>query len=217
MTFVAACWRRRRPTDVEPVKESLRTRGSARAASTTGPGLPVGTTLTTPRGTPASCRIPATRSAVSGVSAAGLSTTVQPAASAPGDLAGRHGSGKVPGRDEEAHADWSLGGQDAGRSGRARAELAAEMRGLLAEPSEELGGVSDFAACVGLGLAHLQAHHGCEVLGARDHEVVGTSEDLRAVPRWGAAPCSQGVVRGVDCRDHVARGCRGDIGQNLAR
>ena len=39
-------------------------------------------TLTTPGGTPASSRIAAIASAVSGVSLAGLSTTVQPAASA---------------------------------------------------------------------------------------------------------------------------------------
>ena len=41
-----------------------------------------GTTLTTPAGTPASSRICAISRAVSGVSRAGLSTTVQPAASA---------------------------------------------------------------------------------------------------------------------------------------
>ena len=42
----------------------------------------MGSTLTTPSGTPASARIAATASAESGVSLAGLSTTVQPAASA---------------------------------------------------------------------------------------------------------------------------------------
>ena len=42
----------------------------------------VGTTLTTPRGTPASTSSRVRAIAVSGVSDAGLSTTVQPAASA---------------------------------------------------------------------------------------------------------------------------------------
>jgi hypothetical protein len=51
-------------------------------ASVIGPGLLVGSTLTTPSGTPASARMPATASAVSGVSLAGLRTTEQPAASA---------------------------------------------------------------------------------------------------------------------------------------
>ena len=71
-----------RPTSVEPVKDSLRTRGSASIAPTTGPGLRVGSTFTTPSGTPALARMSATASADSGVSLAGLSTTVQPAASA---------------------------------------------------------------------------------------------------------------------------------------
>ncbi len=71
-----------RPTSVEPVNDSFRTRGSASIAPTSGPGFWVGSTLTTPSGTPASERIAATASADSGVSLAGLSTTVQPAASA---------------------------------------------------------------------------------------------------------------------------------------
>ncbi len=79
----SAAWRSRvRPTPVEPVNEILRTRSSVSQVVTTPAGSVVGTTLTTPSGTPASVRIRATAIAVSGVSAAGLSTTVQPAARA---------------------------------------------------------------------------------------------------------------------------------------
>jgi len=49
-------------------------------ALTTGPERREGMTLTTPGGTPASSRIGISASMVSGVSDAGLSTTVQPAA-----------------------------------------------------------------------------------------------------------------------------------------
>jgi len=70
------------PTPVEPVNEIFRTRSSASQALTTAPELVVATTLTTPAGTAASSRIFATASAVSGVSDAGLSTTVHPAARA---------------------------------------------------------------------------------------------------------------------------------------
>jgi hypothetical protein len=49
---------------------------------TTGPERREGSTFTTPAGTPASSRTAARAKAVSGVSLAGLSTTVQPAASA---------------------------------------------------------------------------------------------------------------------------------------
>ena len=70
------------PTSVEPVNDTTRTRGSCSIALTTLPEEREGTTLTTPAGTPASSRIGISASMVSGVSEAGLSTTVQPAASA---------------------------------------------------------------------------------------------------------------------------------------
>jgi hypothetical protein len=82
-TTASAAWRSRtRPTSVDPVKDSLRTRGSCSMADTTAPDFRVVSTLTTPSGTPASASRSAMYSAVSGVSSAGLSTTVQPAASA---------------------------------------------------------------------------------------------------------------------------------------
>ena len=90
ITWSAASCSRARPTGVEPVKEILRTRGSCSTALDRALALDVVTTLTTPAGTPQSCMIWATAKAVSGVSVAGLSTTVQPAASAGRDLAGGH-------------------------------------------------------------------------------------------------------------------------------
>src|SRR3712207_1216119 len=83
LTTLSAAWASRiRPTSVEPVNDTLRTRGSRSIAETTLPDDRDGSTLTTPAGTPASARIAAMARAVSGVSPAGLSTTVQPAASA---------------------------------------------------------------------------------------------------------------------------------------
>ena len=81
-TWSAASRSSTRPTSVEPVKDSLRTRGSCSIAETTAPDRRAGSTLTTPAGTPASSRIFAINSAVSGVSDAGLRITVQPAARA---------------------------------------------------------------------------------------------------------------------------------------
>ena len=70
-----------RPTSVEPVKPIFATSGcSTRRAPTTEP-LPT-RTLTTPSGIPASSTSSASRSAESGVSSAGLRTTVFPHASA---------------------------------------------------------------------------------------------------------------------------------------
>ena len=81
-TLSAASCSSLRPTSVEPVKETTRTRGSCSIALTTLPDEREGMTLTTPAGTPASSRIGISASMVSGVSEAGLSTTGQPAASA---------------------------------------------------------------------------------------------------------------------------------------
>ncbi len=69
------------PTSVEPVNTILRTSGwSTNRCPTTLP-LP-GSTWKTPSGRPASRASSPSRTAVSGVSSAGLRTTVQPAASA---------------------------------------------------------------------------------------------------------------------------------------
>ena len=69
------------PTAVEPVKETLSTSGWLTSASPV-PGPGPWTTLTTPGGTPASRRTSASSVTVAGVSGAGLTTTVHPAASA---------------------------------------------------------------------------------------------------------------------------------------
>ena len=69
------------PTRVEPVKHTLRTSGwVTKRAPTTGPSP--GSTVSTCSGSPASSASSPIRIAVSGVSSAGLRTTVLPAASA---------------------------------------------------------------------------------------------------------------------------------------
>ncbi|MNV25692.1 hypothetical protein D3C71_1167970 [compost metagenome] len=69
------------PTSVEPVKAILSMPGCATNAAPAVSPRPV-MTLTTPGGKPASSTSSASRKAVKGVSSAGLSTTVQPAAKA---------------------------------------------------------------------------------------------------------------------------------------
>ena len=70
------------PTSVEPVKPILRIRGCVSSSAPTSRERLVVSTLNTPGGSPATSVIFAIASAVSGVAEAGLSTTVQPAASA---------------------------------------------------------------------------------------------------------------------------------------
>ena len=84
------------PTSVDPVNATLSTSiCMARAAPAVSPKPD--TTLTTPSGTPASAMSSASRSAVSGVCSAGLSTTVQPAASAGPSFHAAISSGKFHG------------------------------------------------------------------------------------------------------------------------
>ena len=79
------CWAQpamtERPTSVEPVKHTLRTSGWATKRSPITLPLP-GRICSTPSGSPASRASSPMRSALSGVSSAGLTTTVLPAASA---------------------------------------------------------------------------------------------------------------------------------------
>src|SRR5690606_17223161 len=70
------------PTSVEPVKETLRSRGSDIRVFENSPGERVVTTLRSPGGRPASIISCAAYRLVSGVSAAGLRIVGQPAASA---------------------------------------------------------------------------------------------------------------------------------------
>ncbi|MCY1396290.1 hypothetical protein D3C76_1390490 [compost metagenome] len=95
MSREAACMIRR-PVGTLPVKASLSTSGcSANGAPASGP-RPV-TRLNTPSGSPTSWMMAASSSALSGVSSEGLSTRVQPAASAGATFHAAISSGKFHG------------------------------------------------------------------------------------------------------------------------
>lgn len=87
----------RLPTGVEPVNETLRTRGSVVSTSPMAAGRDAVTTLNTPAGSPARSARAASASAVSGVASAGLTMTGQPAASAGAHLRVIIASGKFHG------------------------------------------------------------------------------------------------------------------------
>ena len=122
-----------RPTSVEPVKAILATSGcSTRRCPHVAPGPT--TTLTTPSGSPP--RAPARRSAarVSGVSSAGFSTTVLPAASAGRELPRGDRQREVPGRDQPDHAERLAHGERLPAGDRDRvAEQPLGRAGVVAE------------------------------------------------------------------------------------
>ena len=96
-TLSADCVTSALPTPVEPVKVSLRSRPSSIRALVTSPGLLVGSTDSTPLGRPASSISLASSSMLSGVSCAGLTIMVQPAAIAGPILRVPMASGKFHG------------------------------------------------------------------------------------------------------------------------
>jgi len=94
---VAAAWPMSSlPTSVDPVKLTLRTTGDSMSARLMGPDAPV-MTLNTPAGSPARSATAAQASADSGVSPAGLATSVHPAASAGASLRASMALGKFHG------------------------------------------------------------------------------------------------------------------------
>ncbi len=86
----------RSPTSVDPVKTTLRTIRCVTKRSPTTEPLP-GITVRTPSGMPASSASSPMRMAVNGVTSAGFSTTVQPAASAGANPQPAIGMGKFHG------------------------------------------------------------------------------------------------------------------------
>ena len=92
------------PARVEPVNDTMSMSGCADSGAPTLTPSPL-TRLNTPAGTPAASMISAKRIALSGATSDGLSTIVQPAASAGRDLAGDLVQRPVPRRDHPAHAD----------------------------------------------------------------------------------------------------------------
>ena len=126
-----------RPAAVEPVNETLSMSGWRTRCSPTSRSA--GTMLTTPAGRPAASRISASTLASSGVSGAGLSTMVEPDASAGASLSMRDEQRHVPRDDAGGHADRLLAHQ--GRPQHALADLLeGELAGQAGEEVEHGGG-----------------------------------------------------------------------------
>ena len=204
-----------RPTSVEPVKDSLRTRGSASIAPTTGPGLRVGSTLTTPSGTPALARMAATASADSGVSLAGLSTTVQPAASAGPIFRVAIAAGKFHGVTRTADPDRLVGDQDPVGPGRGGGDHAVDPHGLFGEPAEELGRVGDLGPGVAQRLAVLQHHQPGQRTRRRRSSARRRGAGTRPGPGVASPPSPESLVGGGDGVERVLGGGVGDLGDRL--
>ena len=152
----------RRPTSVEPVNATLRTDGCELSAAPVCPSPVI--TLSTPGGSPASSASSASRSALSGVCSAGLSTIVQPAASAGADLPGGHQQRVVPGDDLGADAD-RLADRERQEAPVGRMHLAAQLGRPAGVVGEDARGAADVPAGLDQRLAVVERLEPGELVG----------------------------------------------------
>ncbi len=208
----SADWRTiTRPMPVEPVKLTLRSRSSAWSVLLRSAARVVGTMLSTPSGSPASARIAASASIVSGVCWAGLTTIVQPAATAGPILRVPIAIGKFHGVTNRHGTHGLLDGEQPAPASGGLHPAAVDAHRLLGVPAEELVAVGDLALGLLDGLAHLEAHQQREVVGAVGDHLEGAAQDLAAVPRWRRGPGRLRLGGGVEGVHRVRDGAVGDL------
>ena len=185
------CW----PTSVEPVKPIFATSGCSISRCPTTEPLPT-TTLTTPSGMPASSASSPRRSAESGVSSAGFSTTVLPHASAGPELPGGDVQREVPRGDQPDDAERLAEGHvDAARD---RDRLAVVLVDRAGVEVEDLRDHPDLAARAGDRLADVARLDPRQLLVVLLDERRQPAQQPRAIGRRDGAP---GRERGLRARD----------------
>ena len=145
-----------RPTSVEPVNDSLRSRGSSNSGSVTSPDRDVVTTFSTPAGSPASAKIVAEREHRQRRLPGRLDDHRAAGGDRRADLARPHREREVPRRDQQARPDRLAHRQQARPAVGADRVAAVDPHGLLAEPAQEVVGVGDLGARLDERLAHLE-------------------------------------------------------------
>ena len=162
-------------------------------------------TLTTPAGTPTSSSSFTKYSVVSGVSSAGLMTTVQPAASAGAILRVAIASGKFQGVMKKH-----------GPTGRCVTIIrpvpsgfvpiaSGDARRLLREPAQELAAVGHLAAGLRERLAHLERHQQRELVRPLHEQFPGRAQQLAARAGGRGGPRRGCRDRGVESRCAIRR------------
>ena len=175
-------------------------------------------TFSTPSGSPASSRICATASALSGVCARRLQHHRAAGRHRRADLARRHRGGEVPGRDQVARADRLLHHEQAALPVGRDLEAAVDAHRLLGEPAEELGRVRRPRSSTRRPTCPSRASSAAPGRRLRSTiSLVGAAQDLAALARRVLAPCGLLLVRGGQRRERVLGRRVGDLGDRLPR
>ena len=216
-TLWADCSISFRPTSVEPVKDSLRSRGSPMIGFETSEDLLEVTTLSTPRGQPGLVEDLGQREHRQRRLLGRLDHHRAAGGDGGADLARAHRHREVPGRDHVTRADGLAHGQQPpGAVGRGRV-AALDPHRLLGEPAEELRRVGDLGLGLRERLAHLERHDQRELVGALGERLVGAAQDLAALARRVRGPLGLHGAGGVERAGGVLGRGVGDRRDRLAR
>lgn len=132
------------------------------------------------------------------------------------DLACAHGHGKVPWRDQQTGPDRLLCDEEPRPTGGRSLVAAVNTQRLAGEVAQELNGICDLTAGLGLWLAHLQSHQQCQVVEALVHELERAREDVRALARRRLRERPLGRHRGLERAAPVRRAGIGHRGEHQA-
>ena len=197
-----------RPTSVEPVKLSLRRRGSEISGSATAPEEELVMTFSTPGGSPHSSSSFAKRQHRERRQLRGLDHHRAAGRDRRADLAGSHRGREVPRGDEEARSDGLPHHQHPALAVAGLLVVAVDSQRLAGEPAEELGRVGDLGLRLGHRLAHLERHQQRQLVGALVERLEGALEDLAALVRRRRRPLRLRLVCRRQAPRSRPRGCR---------
>ena len=170
-----------RPTSVEPVKLSLRRRGSEMIGSETELDEELVITFRTPSGRPQSDEQLRQGEHRERRLLGGLPDHRAARRDRRPDLAGSHRGGEVPGGDEVAGPDRLAHDQDARGGVAGDPVVAVDPQRLAREPAKELGGVGDLGLRLGDRLAHLERHQQRQLVDALVERLERPPQDLAAL------------------------------------
>ena len=216
-TLSAALCRSLRPTSVEPVNDTTRTRGSCSMASTTGPERRDGSTLTTPAGHAGFFQDRHQRQHGERRLGRGLEHHRAAGGERRADLARRHRGREIPRRHQHGDAGRLVMHEHARAGGWRHAVLAEIAHALLRVPAEELGGVGHLAARIRQRLAVLDGDQLRQPFGIAHDEFVGLAQDFAALARLLRRPGAECGLGGVERRLGVVDGGARNRGDLAAR
>ena len=203
-----------RPTSVEPVNETTRTRGSCSIALTTLPDERDGIDVDAARRHAGLFQDRHQRQHGQRRVGRGLEHHRAAGGERRADLAGRHRGREIPRRHQHRDAGRLVLHHDARARGRRIVELPEIAHALFRVPAEELGGIGDLAARIRQRLAVLDGDQLRQPLGVAHDQLERLAQDLAALARLLRGPGRLRGGGGVDRRlgiiDRGARD-RGDL------